>query len=102
MSASEVYNTAQKIIGTSELAITNTQVNQTIVAEGGRDFSWGWMIVFIIIVWPAAIIYYFTRTKNTISLTVAPKSDGDGCTVNIQALGKKAEPVFQNLSAAIQ
>jgi len=73
MSASEVYNTAQKIIGTSELAITNTQVNQTIVAEGGRDFSWGWMIVFIIIVWPAAIIYYFTRTKNSISLTVAPE-----------------------------
>ncbi len=41
MSASEAYNTAQRIIGTSELAIKNTQVNQTIVAEGGRDFSWG-------------------------------------------------------------
>ncbi|MGI0012785.1 MAG: hypothetical protein ACREBU_04975 [Nitrososphaera sp.] len=59
------------------------------------------MIVFIIIVWPAAIIYYFTRTKNSISLTIAPKSDGNGCTVNVQAIGKKAELVFQNLSAAI-
>ena len=45
VSASEIYNTANRIIGTSELAIRNTQVNQTIVAEGGRDFSWVWMIV---------------------------------------------------------
>ena len=100
--ASEVYNTAQKIIGTSELAIRNTQVNQTIVAEGGRDFSWIWMIVFIILLWPAAIIYYFTRKKNSISVTIVPKSDNNGCTVNFQAIGKKAEPVFQSLSAAIQ
>ena len=101
MGASDVYNAAHKTIGASELAIKNTQVNQTIVAEGGRDFSWVWMIVFIILLWPAAIIYYFTRKKNSISVTIAPKSDGKGCTVNIQAIGKKAEPVFQNLSAAI-
>jgi len=102
VSASEIYNTANRIIGTSELAIRNTQVNQTIVAEGGRDFSWVWMIVFIILLWPAAIIYYFTRKKNSISLTIVPKSDNSGCTVNIQAIGKNAELVFQNLSAAIR
>jgi hypothetical protein len=102
MAAPDVYNTAHRIIGTSELAIKNTQANQTIVAEGGRDFSWVWMIVFIILLWPAAIIYYFTRNKNTISLTISPKTDGsNGCTVNIQAIGKKAEPIFFNLSAAI-
>lgn len=102
MTAADVYNAAHRIIGTSELAIKNTQVNQTIVAEGGRDFSWVWMIVFIILLWPAAIIYYFTRNKNSISLTISPKTDGsNGCTVNIQAIGKKAEPVFLNLSAAI-
>jgi hypothetical protein len=102
MSTNEVYNTAHKVIGTSELAIKNTQVNQTIVAEGGRDFSWVWMIVFIVLLWPAAIIYYFTRKKNSISVTVSPKTDGNGSTVNIQAIGKKAEPVFQSLSAAIR
>lgn len=102
MPASEVYNAAHRTIAASELAIKSTQANQTIVAEGGRDFSWVWMIVFIIIVWPAAIIYYFTRTKNSISVTIVPKSDGTGCTVNIQAIGKKAEPVFQSLTAAIQ
>jgi hypothetical protein len=102
VSASEVYNTAHRIIGTSELAIRNTQVNQTIVAEGGRDFSWVWMIVFIILLWPAAIIYYFTRQKNSISVTISPKNDNNGCTVNIQAIGKKAELVFQSLSAAIR
>src|SRR5437867_1110367 len=101
VSASEIYNTAHRTIGTSELAIKSTQVNQTIVAEGGRDFSWVWMIVFIILLWPAAIIYYFTRTKNSISVTIAQKSDGNGCTVNIQAIGKKAEPIFQSLSSAI-
>lgn len=102
MSAGDVYNSAHKIIGTSEMAIRNTQVNQTIVAEGGRDFSWVWMIVFIILLWPAAIIYYFTRKKNSISVTIAPKSDGSGCIVNVQAIGKKAELVFQNLSTAIR
>ncbi|OLC23762.1 MAG: hypothetical protein AUH37_01075 [Candidatus Nitrososphaera sp. 13_1_40CM_48_12] len=102
VSASEIYNTAHRIIGTSELAIRNTQVNQTIVAEGGRDFSWVWMIVFIILLWPAAIIYYFTRKKNSISVTIVPKNDNSGCTVNIQAIGKNAELVFQNLSAAIR
>ena len=45
MNASEIYNSAQRIIGTSELAIKNTVVNQTILAEGGRDFKWVWMIV---------------------------------------------------------
>ena len=97
MNASEVYNIAHRIIGTSELAIKNTTVNQSIIAEGGRDFSWVWMIVFIILVWPAAIIYYFVAKKNTISLTVAAKQEG-GCIVNLQSIGKKAELIFQALS----
>jgi len=101
MNAGEVYNAAHKIIGTSDLAIKNTVVNQTIIAEGGRDFSWVWMIVFIIFVWPAAIIYYFVAKKNTISVTIASKESG-GSTVNVQSIGKKADLVFQNLSSAIQ
>jgi hypothetical protein len=105
MNAADIYNTAHRMIGVSELAIRNTQVNQTIVnqtivAEGGRDFSWVWMIVFIILLWPAAIIYYFTRKKNSISVTIAP--NGEGSRVNIQAIGKKAEPVLSNLSETIR
>jgi hypothetical protein len=101
MNAGEIYNAAHRIIGTSDLAIRNTVVNQTIIAEGGRDFKWVWMIIFIIFVWPAAIIYYFVAKKNTISVTIASKETG-GCTVNIQSIGRKAETVFQNLSSAIQ
>jgi hypothetical protein len=101
MNASEIYNAAHRMIGTSDLAIKNTVVNQTIIAEGGRDFKWVWMIIFIIFVWPAAIIYYFVAKKNTISVTIASKETG-GCTVNIQSIGLKAETVFQNLSSAIQ
>jgi hypothetical protein len=101
MNASEIYNAAHRIIGTSDLAIRNTVVNQTIIAEGGRDFKWVWIIIFIIFVWPAAIIYYFVAKKNTISVTIASKETG-GCTVNIQSIGRKAETVFQNLSSAIQ
>jgi hypothetical protein len=100
MNSNEVYNIAHRIIGTSELAIKNTAVNQTIIAEGGRDFSWVWMIVFIIFVWPAAIIYYFVAKKNTISVTIASKETG-GSTINVQSIGKKAEPVFQALSSSI-
>lgn len=101
MAPSEVYNAAQRIVGASELAIKNTVINQSIIAEGGRDFSWVWMIVFIIFVWPAAIIYYFVAKKNTISLTIAAKQDG-GCIVNVQSIGKKAELVLQALSGEIQ
>ncbi len=68
----------------------NTTVNQTIIADGDRDFSWLWMIVFIILVWPAAIIYYFVAKES------------GGCTVNIQSLGRKSEVVFVSLSSAIR
>lgn len=101
MNASDVYNTAHRIIGNSDLAIKNTAVNESIIAEGGRDFSWVWMIVFIIFVWPGAIIYYFVAKKNTISVTIAGKESG-GSMVNIQSIGKKAELVFQNLSSSIK
>jgi len=101
MNASDIYNTAHRIIGNSDLAIKNTAINESIIAEGGRDFSWVWMIAFIIFVWPAAIIYYFVAKKNTISVTIAGKESG-GSTVNIQSIGKKAELVFQNLSSSIQ
>src|SRR6185503_17131453 len=99
MATTEVYNTSHRIIGTSDLAIKKTPVNQTIQAEGGRDFRWEWMIVFIILVWPAAIIYYFVAKKNTLSVTVASKETG-GCTVNIQSMGKRAELVYQSLSSS--
>lgn len=55
MQSFDVYNTVQKIIGQSKLAIKNIVPNQSIVAEGRRDFKWSWMIFAIIFAWPAAI-----------------------------------------------
>lgn len=98
----DVYSTAQKIIGPSKLVVKNTVPNETIVAEGGRDFKWSWMIVAIILAWPAAIAYYFTSNKNSISVAIVPKHDGQGSTVNIQAIGRKAKLTAHDLSTRIQ
>lgn len=67
--------------------------NQSIQAEGGRDYGLRVLIIFIILIWPVAIIYYFTRKPNKI--TVLLTSNSDGCKVNITSNGRSADKVLQ-------
>jgi hypothetical protein len=59
-----------------------------VITGGGRDFSWVWIIVFVILLWPVAIIYYFTRKKNTLAVSITKREDG--CSISATSSGKKS------------
>lgn len=52
------------------------------------------MILLIILLWPAAIIYYFTRKMNSVSITTTPNKEG-GCKVTVTSNGNKGDDVMQ-------
>jgi hypothetical protein len=99
-SVEDTFPKIQQRIGTSGFEIKTVVPNQTIIAEGGREFKWSWMIIFIILVWPAAIIYYFTRKTNSVSITTTSK--GVGCKVTITSNGTKGDEVMQMIVDTLQ
>ena len=96
----ECFATVQRIIGTNELETKSVIANQSIIAEGGRDFSWVWIIVFVILFWPVVIIYYFTRKKNTLSVSITKREDG--CSISATSSGKKGDSVLQTISGSVK
>ena len=96
MSAHDAYNVAQKYIRASALEIKETEADKRIVAGGERAYDTTILIILLLIVGVFALIYYFTRNKNSLSLTITPKEEG--CSVNVQATGPKGEAVLQFLS----
>ncbi|HXV38202.1 MAG TPA: hypothetical protein VD699_01320 [Nitrosopumilaceae archaeon] len=93
-SVEDTFPKIQQRIGTSGFEIKSVVPNQTIIAEGGREFKWSWMILFIILLWPAAIIYYFTRKMSSVSITITPSKEV-GCKVIITSNGIKGDQVMQ-------
>ncbi len=53
-----------------------------------------------IIFWPIAIVYYFTRKENSISVSIFPKQTG--CNINVSSQGRKGDHVLNLLSAAVR
>ncbi len=100
MSPNDAFAAAQRVIGSSELTIKSSTPPTSIIAEGGRDFGWIWVILLVIILWPIAIIYYFTRKPNSISVSIFPK--GAGSNINASSQGKKGEHVLSLLSSALR
>ena len=100
-SVEDTFPKIQQRIGTSGFEIKTIVPNQTIIAEGGREFKWRWMILFIILVWPAAIIYYFTRKMSSVSITITPSKE-TGCKVTITSNGKKGDEVMQMIVDILQ
>ncbi len=100
LSASEVYDRAQKYIRASALEIKETSVNQRILAGGERQYDTTILIILLLIVGVFALIYYFTRKKNLLTLTITPKDNG--CNVQATADGPKAEALLQFLSETLR
>ena len=96
----ECFKAVQRVIGTCGLEVKNVIPNQQITLEGGRDFSWLWVVVLVLLIWPIAIIYYFTRPKNTLSVTITKREDG--CSISAMSTGKKADNLLQTISGAIR
>src|SRR5947209_10440992 len=76
MTTNQPFSTTQSIIGSSELTVKSSTPGSSIIAEGGRDYSLAILIILIMIIWPGAVIYYFTRKPNSISVSLFPKETG--------------------------
>jgi len=99
-SLEETFPKIQQSIGNSEYKIKSIVPNQTIMADGGREFRWLWVIILAILLWPAAIVYYFTRQRSSVTV-VASKTD-DGCKVTITSTGKTGDAVLESIASALQ
>src|SRR5438445_10636977 len=89
MTTNQVFSTTQSIIGSSELTVKSSTPGSSIIAEGRRDYSLAILIVLILFIWPDAIIYYFTRKPNSISVSLFPKETD--CSFSTSSQGKKRE-----------
>ncbi len=99
-SANDVFPKIQQVITTSAYAVMSVTQNQSIQAEGKRDYELALLIILIIFVWPVAIIYFFTRKKNQV--TVFLTSNSDGCKVDITSNGRSGNQVLQLILNTLQ
>lgn len=96
MTAPEAYDLAQKYIRASALEVKETTSNAKIVAGGERNYDTTILIILLILVGVFALIYYFTRKKNTLVVTIMSRDQGSS--VNLFATGPKGEAVLQFLN----
>jgi len=75
-SPEETFSEIQQCVGTANYKIRSIIPNQSIIAEGKRDFSWAIVIILAILIWPAALVYYFTRQRSSVTVTITKKETG--------------------------
>ena len=92
MFPNETFSEIQQCIGTANYKVQEIVPNQSIISEGKRDFNWGIMIILIIFLWPAALVYYFTRQKSSISATITKNETG--CNLTVTSSGESSEKVM--------
>jgi len=100
-SVDETFSKIQQAIGPSEFKIKSIESNKSITAEGGREFSWAIGIVLVILLWPAAMVYYYTRQRNSVTVIITPNSDS-GCKVTINSNEKTGNQVMQRIVNFLQ
>ncbi len=86
----EAFSEIQQCIGTADYKVKTVVANQSVIAEGSRDFSWAIVIILIILIWPAALVYYFTRQRSSITATIT-KKDEKSSNVTLTSNGKSGE-----------
>jgi signal peptidase len=101
MQPQEVHDATEKVAGKNRLTIKSVMPSQKIIAEGGRDFKWSWLIITIIFAWPAAIAYYFSSKRNSMTVTISPKSEGQGSVVSVHSMGRKGSLAARELNSTI-
>ena len=94
MPASEIFSEIQQCVGTADYKVTTIVPNQTVIAEGKRDFSWAIIILLAIVLWPVALVYYFTRQRSSITATITQDNE-EKCHITITSNGKTGDDVLQ-------
>jgi len=97
----EAFSEIQQCIGTADYKVKTVVANQSVIAEGSRDFSWAIVIILIILIWPAALVYYFTRQRSSITATIT-KKDEKSSNVTLTSNGKSGEEMVALISKVFE
>ena len=100
-SVDDTFPKIQQAIGSSDYKIKTIEANKSVIAEGNREFSWAIVIILAILIWPAAIVYYFTRHRSGVTVIVN-SGDDSGCKVTINSNGKTGDQVMQSIVNILQ
>jgi len=101
MPASGVFSEIQHCIGTANYKVKTIVQNQSVIAEGARDFSWIIIIILALVFWPAALVYYFTRQRSSITATINKDSENE-CSITITSNGNTGENLIKLIENVLQ
>lgn len=96
----ETFSEIQQSIGASDFKIKTIVPNESIIAEGSREFSWVIVIILAILLWPAALVYYFTRQRSSITIIVSAYKE-TGSKVTITSSGKDGDDVMRLITETL-
>ena len=97
----EIFSEIQQCVGKAEYKVKTIVPNQTIIAEGNRDFSWTIVIILIILIWPAALVYYYTRQRSSVTATITKDNEGK-CNVTITSNGNSGDNIIELIESVLQ
>lgn len=100
-SVDDTFPKIQQAIGQSDYKIKTIEANKSIIAEGNREFSWVIVIILAILIWPGAIVYYFTRHRSSVTVIITADTDS-GCKVTINSNGKTGDDVMQSIVNSLE
>jgi hypothetical protein len=100
-SVEDTFPKIQQAIGKSDYKIKTIEANKSVIAEGNREFSWPIVIILAILIWPAAIVYYFTRQRSSVTVITTPNEES-GCKVTINSNGTTGDHVMASIVSVLQ
>jgi len=65
-----------------------------ITAEGKREFSWVIVIILAILIWPAALVYYFTRQRSSMTATLNSTKENE-CHLTMSSNGEAGDDIIE-------
>jgi hypothetical protein len=92
--ASEVFSEVQKCIGTTGFQVKEVTPNQSITSKGNREFSWVIVIILAILIWPAALVYYFTRQRSSVTATLNSTKENE-CHLTMSSNGEAGDDIIE-------
>jgi hypothetical protein len=98
-SVNDTFSKIQQVVDLSDYKIKSIEVNKSLVAEGGRSFSWLILAVLVVLVFPG-IVYYFTRQRSSVTVTILEGSDKN-CKVSINSIGRSGNYVMNDIANKI-
>ncbi len=100
-SLEDTFPKIQQAIGSTDYKIKTIEANKSIIAEGNREFSWMIVIILAILIWPGAVVYYFTRQRSSVTVIISPNANS-GCKVTINSNGKSGDKAMQSIVNFLQ